>query len=101
MSGLIYKAEADKVNDYFATRELADAEMIALGQMNATLAQRNAILAQVEATERMVEQQRIANLQRERAHALEQYRNSGNSSQSAARDTVALDAQIREGLGLG
>ena len=43
-----HAAEAEKVNQYFALRELSDAEVIALGQMNATLA--------------LVEQMRAANL---------------------------------------
>jgi len=55
MSARDYKAEADYVNGYFTRREATSAEVIALGQMNATL-------ALVEQTAALVEEQRTANL---------------------------------------
>ena len=93
MSAFDSKAEAEKVNDYFASRMLPDAEVIALGQMNATL-------ALAEQTAALVEQQRIANLLAYDESLVENERD-GHILNSAGRARGELiEAQVVDGLGL-
>ncbi len=93
MSAIDHKAEAEKIAVEIVTGGTKRDEYLAEAQLHATL-------YAAEQTAELVNQQRVANLQREREVARRNYERTGHTSSLAAIDFDVLDARIREGLGL-